>query len=68
MTRFRAVSPNRACDARSSRTDVRLDLDDPADASTGRVVADQVRADEPAGGLQGRSPEEGPVEDAQRRR
>ena len=48
--------------------DVRLDLDDPPDASAGRVVADQARADESAGGLEGGSPRGGPVEDAQRLR
>jgi hypothetical protein len=49
-------------------TDVRLDLDDPPDASTGRVVADQENSDESAGGLEGRSAQEAPVEDAQRLR
>jgi hypothetical protein len=49
-------------------TDVRLDLDDPPDATPGRVVADEMRSDKPACGLERRSRQEGPVEDAQRLR
>ena len=36
------------------RADVRLDLDDPPDAPAGRVVADEARAEERPGGLEGR--------------
>jgi len=45
--------------------DVRLDLDDPADPPTGRVVADQSLADEAARGLERGPRQDGPVEDAQ---
>ena len=36
MTALRAVGPKRACEARSSSPDVRLELDDPADAAARR--------------------------------
>jgi hypothetical protein len=45
--------------------DVGLDLDDPADASTSGVIADQARADERPGRQQGRARQQGPLEDAQ---
>ena len=60
MTALRAVGPNRACEARSSVADVCLDLDDPADPSRAGsgVVADEARAEERRGGLEGRPAEE----------
>jgi hypothetical protein len=45
--------------------DVRLELDDAADAPPRRVVADEPGADERRGGVQGRARQDGPVDDAQ---
>jgi hypothetical protein len=47
------------------RAAIRLDLDDPTDAPTGLVVADETRAEQAAGGVRGSSGEACPVEDAQ---
>jgi hypothetical protein len=46
-------------------TDVRLELDDPADPAPRRVVADEPGADEGRGGVERRAREDGPVDDAQ---
>ena len=48
------------------RPEVGLDLDDPPDSPPGRVVADEAGADEGAAGVERRTLEDGPVEDAQR--
>jgi hypothetical protein len=46
--------------------DVGLELDDPSDPSTGRIVADEARPDERSGRREGRALEEGPLDDAQK--
>jgi hypothetical protein len=43
--------------------DVRLEFDDPPDASTGGVVTDQPGAQERATGLQAGTTQDGPVDD-----
>ncbi|MEA2653141.1 MAG: hypothetical protein QOI37_368 [Chloroflexota bacterium] len=45
--------------------DVGLDLDDPPDAPTRLVVPDEAGADQGAGGIEGRTRQERPVDDAQ---
>jgi hypothetical protein len=45
--------------------DVGLDLDDPPDAPTRLVVPDKAGTDQGAGGIEGRTRQERPVDDAQ---
>jgi hypothetical protein len=45
--------------------DVRLDLDDPADAPPGRVVADQPGTDQPDSRLERRAGQDRAIDDAQ---
>ena len=46
--------------------EVGLDLDDPTDAPSGRVVADEARPDERARRPRASAREDGPIDDAQR--
>ena len=54
MTRLRAVSPEPGVRGPVVAPDVRLELDDPADAPAGLVVADEPRAEQRPGGLERR--------------
>jgi hypothetical protein len=48
------------------RPEVGLDLDDPAHASAGGVVAHEASADQGTAGIERRTGEDGPIDDAQR--
>jgi hypothetical protein len=48
-------------------SDVRLELDDPADASPGRVVTNESGADERSRGVDRRGGEDRPIDDRQPR-
>ena len=65
MTRLRAVSPKRACEARSSRPMYASSSTIRPTRRPGGVVADEARADQRPGGVVVGPAKEGPIDDAQ---